>query len=223
MTSRLTKEMIEEAKELVLAFGLPVIEAPSEAEGQASYITKKGDAYAIATSDADALLFGAPRIVRNLNTAGKKKKSNRLAYEIITPDIMSLEENLLHLGISQDQLIALAMLVGTDYNPKGIKGIGPKSALKLVKNHGENFNELFCSLKWEERFDYPWEEVFDLIKHTKVTEDYELRWGFPDEEAISRILIDKHDFSQERVNAQLKPLIIEQRGKAQKGLSDFFH
>ena len=89
MTSRLTKEMVEEAKQLVRAFGLPVVEAPSEAEAQASLLAKKNDVFAIATTDADALLFGAPRIIRNLNMAGKRKKSNRLAFEVIVPDIIS--------------------------------------------------------------------------------------------------------------------------------------
>src|SRR3989338_8328753 len=121
-TSRLTNEMIGEAKKLVEAFGLPVIEAPSEAEAQASLIVKNGDAFAIATNDADALLFEAPRIVRNLNLAGKKKRKDKLSYETINPDIIDLKDNLHHLEIKQEQLIALAMLIGTDYNSGGIKG-----------------------------------------------------------------------------------------------------
>src|SRR3989338_1764645 len=137
-TSRLTDEMIEEAQKLIEAFGLPVIEAPSEAEAQASLVVKNNDAFAIATNDADALLFEAPKIVRNVSTAGKRKKMNKLSYETINPDLIILEDNLKHLGISQDQLIALAMLIGTDYNMGGIKGIGPKNALKLVKKHEDN-------------------------------------------------------------------------------------
>src|SRR3989338_9725804 len=99
-TSRLTDCMIEEAERLIEALGLPVIQAPTEAEAQASHIVKKGDAFALATNDADALLFGATRIVRNLNMVGKKKKSNKLAYETIQPDLIVLEENLKHLGIT---------------------------------------------------------------------------------------------------------------------------
>src|SRR3989338_10491636 len=121
-TSRLTDDMIDEAKKLAEAFGLPVIEAPSEAEAQASLIVKNDDAFAIATNDADALLFEAPKIVRNVSMAGKRKKTNKLAYETVKPDIIYLEENLKHLGINQEQLIALAMLIGTDYNSGGIKG-----------------------------------------------------------------------------------------------------
>jgi len=222
MGTRLTRDMIGEAKELVRAFGLPAIDAPSEAEAQASLIVRKGDAYAVATTDADALLFGAPRIVRNLNMAGRKKKANRLAYEVITPDVISLEENLSHLGISQDQLIMLAMLVGTDYNPKGIKGIGPKNALKMVKQYGEDKEGLFSSVKWDGHFGYPWQDVFDLIKHTRTTEEYSLTWGRVDGDAVSRMLVEGHEFSQERVDAQINPLLQSQKGRAQRGLGEFF-
>ena len=108
---------------MLTLFGLPVIEAPTEAEAQASLITRNNDAFALATSDADALLFGSPRIIRNLNMVSKRKKTNSLSFETISPDIISLQENLEHLQINQNQLIALAMLIGTDYNIGGIKGI----------------------------------------------------------------------------------------------------
>ena len=110
-TSRLTDEMIDEAKKLVEAFGLPVIDSPSEAEAQASLIVKNNEAFALATNDADALMFGAPKIIRNLNMVGKKNKANKLSYEIVSPDLIVLKENLKHLGINQEQLIVLAMLI----------------------------------------------------------------------------------------------------------------
>ena len=111
-TSRLTEDMIGEAKKLVGAFGLPVIESPSEAEAQASFIVKNNDAFALATNDADAMLFEAPRIIRNLSMAGRKKRKDKLSYDIVSPDLIDLKENLHHLGINQEQLIALAMLIG---------------------------------------------------------------------------------------------------------------
>ncbi|MBI4143526.1 flap endonuclease-1 [Candidatus Woesearchaeota archaeon] len=220
--SRLTDEMIEEAKILVDAFGLPAIEAPSEAEAQASLIVKKGDAFALATNDADALLFESPRIVRNLNMAGKKKVVNKLSYETINPDIITLADNLKHLDVSQDQLIALAMLIGTDYNSGGIKGIGPKTALKLVKQHGNNFEKLFSDAKWNGHFEFPWNEVFELIKTMPVNENYELEWNLIDEEKIKKILVDKHEFSEERVNNQIEGLLKAKEKQGQKGLGEFF-
>lgn len=221
-TSRLTEEMIEEAKKLVEAFGLPVINAPSEAEAQASFIVKNHYAFAIATNDADALLFEAPKIVRNLNMAGKKKKTNKLSFETINPDLINLEDNLRHLQINQEQLVALAMLIGTDYNSGGIKGIGPKTALKLVKEYENNFEKLFKEVKWNDFFDFSWHEVFDLIKNMPVNKHYHLKWAGIDEEKIMGLLVDKHDFSEERVRNQIESLIKEKQKKRQKGLGEFF-
>ena len=222
-TSRLTEEMIEEAKKLVGAFGLPVINAPSEAEAQASFIVKNDDAFAIATNDADALLFEAPKIVRNLNMAGKKKRKDKLSYETINPDIIDLKDNLHHLEIKQEQLIALAMLIGTDYNSGGIKGIGPKTALKLVKAYGTNFEALFNEVKWDNFFDFSWQEVFELIKNIPIDNDYNLKWTNADDGKIMKLLVDGHDFSEERVKNQIEGLVKEKSKKNQKGLSDFFN
>ena len=116
----------------------------------------------------------------------------------------------------------LAMLVGTDYNPKGIKGIGPKNALKMVKQYGEDKEGLFSSVKWDGHFGYPWQDVFDLIKHTRTTEEYSLTWGRVDGDAVSRMLVEGHEFSQERVDAQINPLLQSQKGRAQRGLGEFF-
>src|SRR3989338_2721365 len=221
-TSRLTPEMIDEAKKLVEAFGIPVIEAPSEADAQASLIVKNNDAFAIATNDADALLFEAPQIARNVNMAGKKKKTNKLSYETVNPDIIYLEENLKHLGINQEQLIALAMLIGTDYNSGGIKGIGPKNALKLVKKYENDLDDLFREAKWNDFFEFPWLEVFELIKHMPVDKNYHLKWAYVDEDKIMKLLVDNHDFSEERVRNQIEGFAKFKEKKNQKGLSDFF-
>lgn len=221
-TSRLTQDMVDEAKKLVEALGLPMIEAPSEAEAQASLIVKNDDAYAIATNDADALLFEASRIVRNLNMAGKKKKMNKLSYETINPDLIVLKDNLEHLQISQDQLIALAMLIGTDYNSGGIKGIGPKTALKIVKQHNSDFDSLFREVKWKDFFEFEWKEVFDLIKNIPVDENYELKWKGVDEDKIMKLLVDEHDFSEERVKSQIESMVNTGKKAKQKGLGEFF-
>lgn len=220
-TSRLTPEMIEEAKKLISYFGLPVIEAPSEGEAQAAFLVKNNDAFAVASQDADSLLFGSPRLIRNLSIAGKRKKTNKLAYETIKPEMIELSENLNHLGIDHDQLIALAMLIGTDYNPGGIKGIGPKNALKLVKKYKSDFDKLFEDAKWPDNFDFPWTDVFYLIKKMPVTDKYELEWKPVDEEKIKKLLVDEHDFSVDRVNSSLNKLAGETQKKQQKSLSDF--
>ena len=221
-TARLTKDMIEEAKDLLEAFGVPVIDSPSEAEAQASNIVKNKDAFAVATNDADALLFGAPKVLRNLNLIGKRKKTSRLAYETINPELLDLADNLNHLGMDNDQLIALAMLVGTDYNIGGIKGIGPRNALKLVKKHKSDFDNLFKEVKWSDSFQFPWTDVFYLIKKMPVTNNYNLKWNNIDKEKILKLLVDNHDFSEERVNSTISKLFKETKKKQQKGLGDFF-
>ncbi len=221
-TSRLTGEMVAESKELLLALGVPIVQAPSEAEAQASYMVRSGHAYAIATQDADSLMFGAPRIIRNLSVAGKRKKTNSLVYESIRPELIDFSENLNHLGIDQDQLIALCMLVGTDYNIGGIKGIGPKNALKLVKKHGPDIDALFEEVRWAEHFDYSWQEVFYLIKKIPLSDEFRLVWKDIDKEKLSEILVRRHDFSEERVESGIKNLIKAESCKEQKGLGDYF-
>ncbi len=219
-TTRLTRDMIGEAKTLLEAFGIPVIEAPSEAEAQASFIVKNKDAFAVASNDADVLMFGAPKLIRNINLIGKRKKTSKLAYQTVKPELIDLAKNLNHLGIDNDQLIALSMLVGTDFNIGGIKGIGPKNAIKLVKKYKSDFDSLFKEAKWD--FEFPWTEVFYLIKKMPVSDKYELKWENVNREKVMKILVDNHDFAEERVSSTLNRLLKENEKKKQKGLGDFF-
>ena len=100
----------------------------------------------------------------------RRKKTSKLAYETVKPELLDLAENLNNLSIDNDQLIALCMLVGTDYNVGGIKGIGPKNALTLIKKHKSDFDELFKEAKWSENFKFPWTDVFYLVKKMPVTD-----------------------------------------------------
>jgi flap endonuclease-1 len=216
-TAVLTKDMIEESKLLISALGLPIIQAPSEGEAQAAYMAKRGDVYALISQDTDGLLFGGPKVIKNLSISRKRKKTGTSAYETVGPEIVSLSENLNNLGIDNDQLIIMGMLCGTDFNIGGIKGIGPKKAHILVKKFGKDFDSLFKETGWE--FSYPWQTVFDTIKNMPVTDDYELRWGSIDDKKICELLVDKYEFSRERIDASLGALVKKQ---AQKGLGDFF-
>jgi flap endonuclease-1 len=220
-TTRLTGEMIEEAKRLISAMGIPIVEASSEGEAQAAYLVKNEKAYAVASQDADSLLFGSPRLLRNLSLAGRRKRTNKLAFETIKPEIVNLGDTLNNLGIDNDQLIALGMLVGTDFNEGGIKGIGPKKAIDLVKKYGNNFDDMFEDVKWGEHFDYPWPEVFYLFKKMPVTDEYSLDWKAVDKEKVYEILVEEHDFSEERINSMLEKLDKEKEKQTQKGLGEF--
>lgn len=219
-STRLTKEMISDAKEVIEALGLPAIQAPGEGEAQASRIVAKKDAYAIASQDADSLLFGATRVVRNLSIEGRRKQNGVLGYNKIEPELILLEKVLSSLGITQQQLICLAMLVGTDYNTKGIKGIGPKTALKMVKEH-ETPEKIFDVAKWGEHFSYPWQEVLELFEHPNLTDDYKLNFSAINIDKLAKILCEKHDFSKQRVEKQLEELEKSSIAKRQKGLGEF--
>jgi flap endonuclease-1 len=222
-TSKLTPEMISDVKELIAALGCPIIQAPAEGEAQAALLVKNKDAYASLSQDADSLLFACPLVVKNLTLSGRKKLPNKLSYDTITPELISLTDTLNSLSIDQDQLIVLAMLTGTDYNIGGIKGIGPKTALKLVKEYGsgaDNFEKLFDEYKWNEHFNYDWKEVFNIIKHTETTNNYKLNFSDVDDEKVVEVLCKNHDFNEERTRKVLETL--HKRPLAQKGLGEYF-
>jgi flap endonuclease-1 len=215
-TTRLTHEQIEESKELLQAMGLPVVQAPSEGEAQASHMVSKGDFYAVVSQDTDSMIFGASRIVKNLSITGRKK--TRSGYGVIMPELVSLQDNLERLDISREQLIVISMLCGTDFNIGGIKGIGPKKGLELVKRV-KDFEQVFAEARWNDHFSTPWQEVYDTIIKMPVASEYDLRWGQVDKQKIYELLIEKHEFSKERVEKSLDEIAVK---TAQKGLGEFF-
>ncbi|RLE46145.1 flap endonuclease-1 [Candidatus Woesearchaeota archaeon] len=221
-TTKLTPEMVNEAKELLSALGLPIVQAPSEGEAQASYMVRQGDVYATVSQDIDSLLFGSPRLIRNLTISSRRKLAGRLSYTAVKPEIISLTDTLNELGIDQKQLIVLGMLVGTDFNVGGIKGIGPKKALALVREHKHDFDTLFKEAKWDEFFDFSWEIVYDFFENVPVTEDYKLEWNMPDVDRLKRLLVDGFEFSEERVDNTLAKFLKEKEKHQQKGLNEFF-
>ncbi|MBW2999830.1 flap endonuclease-1 [Candidatus Woesearchaeota archaeon] len=220
-TTRLTSEMIEDAKELINALGQCIVDAPSEGEAQASYIVKKGDADFVLSQDADCFMFDAPKLVKNLTISGKRKKPGAIAYDEVMPEIIEMKNVLKELKLEHEQLIVLGILVGTDYNVGGIKGVGPKKALGLIKKYKHDYDKLFKEAKWNKFFDFSWKDVFDLIKHMKITDKYELKWKPIDKKKVIKVLVEEHDFSKERVEKALERLE-ESSDKTQKGLGEYF-
>ena len=210
-TSRLTYDIVNESKELLKAMGLPVIQAPSESDAQCAFMTEKEDVWATATSDNDSLLYGCPRTITNLTLSQKRKLSSGATVKI-TPMLIELKQVLKSLKINQDQLLVIAILCGTDYN-QGIKGIGPKTALKLVHQY-KSFDTLFKEVK----ADFNWKEIYAVFKSMPIMKNYQLKWSSPNEEAIKRLLIDKHEFSEERVNKALDRLKKSKSKKEQSAL-----
>src|SRR3989338_978271 len=196
-TSRLTKEMCDEAKKLIDYLGLPVIQAAGEADAQAAFMCKNNDVDYVASSDMDCLVFGAPYLVTNLTLSMKRKlPSGEVIY--IRPDLISLKEVLSSLEINQDQLIVMSILIGTDYNVGGVKGVGPKKALTLVKKNSD-YDKMFNELKVE----FDWKEVFDTYKKHDVDKNYILNWKEINIEKVKELLVEENNFSLERVERLL--------------------
>ena len=128
-SARLDTQILESSKILLHHLGIPVVNAASEGEAQAAYMTSKGDVSFTASQDIDALLFGTPRLVRNLTLSGRRKLPGKDVYVSISPELFELDDILASLEINREQLIEMSILVGTDYN-KGVKGIGPKKSFE---------------------------------------------------------------------------------------------
>ncbi|MCA9477659.1 MAG: flap endonuclease-1 [Nanoarchaeota archaeon] len=221
-TARVTSQMIEESKELLDALGIPYLVAPSEGEAQAGFMVKQGDCDYVASQDSDCLIYDSPAMIKNLSLSNRRKKINALTYKAVLPEAITLEETLSTLGINLDQLRALAMLIGTDFNIGGIKGLGPKKGLKLVKEFGDDFKALFAEVKWDDHFEVSWQDVFDTIKNMPTTTEYSLSWKDVDADALKRLLVEEHDFSKARVDSAIEEIEKAKKKSQQTSLGRFF-
>jgi flap endonuclease-1 len=221
-TARITSEMVLESKALLQALGIPVIQAPSEGEAQAAYMLAKGEGDFVGSQDFDCLLYGAPKMIRNLSLSQRRKKINAVTYKTVLPEVLTLAHTLEELKLSLPQLQALGMLVGTDFSIGGVKGLGPKKSLKLVQEHGEDLQAIFTAANWDEHQDASWEDVFEVISNMPTTDDYELQWSTIDSDAVIEILVEKHDFRKERILNVLETIEEENKKGRQTGLGQFF-
>ncbi|KYK25899.1 MAG: flap structure-specific endonuclease [Candidatus Proteinoplasmatales archaeon SG8-5] len=216
-TSRLTREMVEQAVELLARMGIPSVQAPEEGEAQASHMARKGDVYAVASQDFDSLLFGAPRLIRNLTLAGRRKMPRRNVYVDVKPEVMLLDDVLAKLGFGHEQLVDLGVLVGTDFN-EGVKGIGPKKALKLLNEYETGKKAIEAK-----GLDVPgFRNVRRIFLEPNVTDDYGLEWGSMDREGVESLLCDEFEFTRSRIQSTLDKVEEGQRKRAQKSLDSWF-
>ncbi len=218
-TAILTKEMIEESKKLLDAMGIPWVQGKSEGEAQCAFMCKRKDVDFSASQDYDSILFASPRLVRNLSITGRRKLPRKEVYIEIKPEIIDLEEVLENLGINLTQLILIGILVGTDYNPGGVKGIGPKKALVLVKK-SKSIKEIFKNVEWN--FDIDPEDILSFYKNPPVNKNYKLEWKEPDREKIIEFMVEEHDFSRERVEKVIDGLTQRFKGGIQSSLAGWF-
>ncbi len=198
MTSRLTRDMVGEARELLRLLGIPTVQAPSEAEAQAAHMAAAGTVWAASSKDYDSLLFGATRVVRFLSISGREFLPAKGVFRPIVPELIELDRLLASLAITREQLVDLGILVGTDFND-GVRGIGPKKALKLVQDHGriERMPDPIRTAIGDV------DAVRSIYLDPDVTDAYDVAFGEPDFAGVVEFLCGQREFSKDRVTAAL--------------------
>ncbi|OPX72162.1 MAG: Flap endonuclease 1 [Methanoregulaceae archaeon PtaB.Bin108] len=209
-SSRIDEEVLRTSRELLDLLGLPCVQAPSEGEAQAAHMVKRGDCRYVVSQDYDTLLFGSPVLARNLTVSGKRKIRGRTIS--VTPERIMLPLVLKGLALTREDLVKVAILVGTDFN-SGIRGVGAKTALRLVQS-GE-----FEQTIQEKAPDTDWETIMDFFINPPVTDGYSLEWKIPNREGILRMLCDRYDFSPERIERALGGMDVK---SGQKTLDSWF-
>lgn len=213
-TSHLKDYMAEDSKKLLDLIGIPWVQAPSEGEAQAAHMTKKGEADYCASQDYDSLLFGAPRFIRNITISGRRKLPSKNIYVEVIPEVVDLEQALKVCEITYEQLVDVGILIGTDFNPDGIRGLGPKTALKMIKEYG-NLEKAVPHIKNAE-FPVEPQRIREIFLRPSVTDNYALSWKDPDVGGVVDFMCRGRDFSEDRVRKALEKMnkgIAHERGK----------
>ncbi len=176
-TVRMTDTHKEDCRRLLELMGLPVIQAPSEAEAQCAAMASAGVVYAAASEDMDTLTFGAPRLLRRLTFSEARKLP---VLEFNHDAILS------ETGISREEFIDLCILLGCDYL-ESLRGIGPKRALDLIRTHHE-LGAIVEALRTGGKIDVPEDYNFQAARRLFQEPDVadprsiDLKWKAPDEE-----------------------------------------
>ncbi|KAK9292929.1 hypothetical protein L1049_020911 [Liquidambar formosana] len=240
-TVKVTKQHNEDCQKLLRLMGVPVIEAPSEAEAQCAALCKSGKVYAVASEDMDSLTFGAPRFLRHLMDPSSRKVPV-MEFEI-TKVLENIEEKcdymlnslysililfqiLEELNLSMDQFIDLCILSGCDYCDS-IRGIGGQTALKLIRQHGsiEGILENINKERYQIPVDWPYQDARRLFKEPLVSADdeqLEIKWSAPDEEGLITFLVNENGFNNDRVTKAIEKIKAAKNKSSQGRLESFF-
>ncbi|WP_134670752.1 flap endonuclease-1 [Halorussus marinus] len=182
-TQRLTDTIQRTTRELFDRLDVPYIEAPAEGEAQAAYMNRVGAVDYCGTEDYDALLLGAPLTLRQLTSKGD-------------PELMDFEATLDDLEVTWEQLVDIGILCGTDFN-EGVSGIGPKTALETVKEHGDIWGVLEAE---GAHIDKDVDVIRELFLNPSVTDDYAFDAEMdPDLDAAREYVVDEWEVSAEEV------------------------
>lgn len=226
-TTRINKDIVESSKRLLDHMGIAYINAPSEGEAQASYMSKTGLVYAAASQDYDTMLFGSTYVVRNLTFSGRRKLPGKNVYINVEPEIVSFEDTLKSLDINHKQLVWLGILLGTDFN-EGIKGVGPKNALKIAKEAKkiEDVKKIVKE-KYKAEFELDIQEVEDLFMNPEVKDldkkdvDLLLNKSY-DMDKLVGFMCGEHDFSEDRIRKTAGRIAKTKTDTRQKGMDKWF-
>jgi flap endonuclease-1 len=213
-TVKVTREQNEQTKELLRLMGIPVVDAPSEAEATCAALCRDGKVYAAATEDADCLTFGTKTLVRNLMAAESQKK------QILE---VSLERVLEQLNITMVQFIDFCILSGCDYCDT-IKGVGPSTAMRLIVQHGsiEKVLENLEPEKMPANFRYQAARDFFVECEAVDTKTIEFTFGEPDFEGLEKFLVEGQSFDKTRVDRFIQRLKAAKGKTKQRPLDTFF-
>ncbi len=222
-STRVDKWIVESSKALLDRMGVAYINAPSEGEAQASFMCRQGLVYAAASQDYDTMLFGSPRVVRNLTFSGRRKLPKKNVYINVEPEMLDFNETLNSLGISHKQLIWLGILLGTDFN-EGIKGVGPKTALKMAKS-AKSIDDVKAQVKekFKTEFELDIKEVEELFTNPEVKEFSKDDVGKLLEKTGSRselvkFMCEEHGFLPDRIEKFADRLGERQEQQRQQGM-----
>uniref|UniRef100_A0A673XV35 Flap endonuclease 1 n=1 Tax=Salmo trutta TaxID=8032 RepID=A0A673XV35_SALTR len=213
---KVTRQHNDECKKLLTLMGVPYIEAPCEAEASCAALVKAGKVFATATEDMDGLTFGTGVLLRHLTASeAKKLPIQEFQFTRLLQDI-----NLTH-----EQFIDLCILLGCDYCGT-IKGIGPKRAIDLIRQHGsiEEILENIDSSKHPAPEDWLYKEARGLFLQPDVVDcsTVDLKWSEPDEDALIQFMCAEKQFSEDRIKNGCKKILKSRQGSTQGRLDTFF-
>ncbi|HSB83842.1 MAG TPA: flap endonuclease-1 [Nitrosarchaeum sp.] len=202
-TTSMKDGMVKDSKQILTYFGIPFIDAPSEGEAMAAHLTNTGQAYASASQDFDSILCGAKRLIRNFTNSGRRKIPNRNTYVEIEPEIIETQKTLDSLEVTREQLVDIGILIGTDFNPNGFDRIGPKTALKMIKQHSrlEDIPQI-----QEQLHEIDYEQIRKIFLEPIVADVDEIVFGDVDYEGMINYLVKERSFSEDRIQSSLNRL-----------------
>ena len=213
---KVTREHMSDCKKLLRLMGIPVVEAPTEAEAQCALLVKSGKVYATATEDMDALTFHSSRLLRHMTFSEARKMP---IQEFVYDRVLS------ELEMSHEQFVDLCILLGCDYCDS-IRGVGPKRAFDLIKQH-KSIEEILKHIdtkKYTIPQDWVYKEARSLFLTPDVTpaENVVLKWTDPNEEEIVEFMVQQKGFNEERIRNGVKKIIKSRQQSTQGRLDDFF-